>query len=183
MPVLPRKATAVIKFAAGILLLPLLYSFSVSFINEFNTVKGDLALYFWAGAVSFAIFFIFIYQPELIYNYGQQAVGAFFSFYKPLAGIASYLVPAYTLALFIIYWVLSVILGARGISGYFLLLIGFASALHLVFSAKSLNSGRGDFLKANYIFGFSLVYLVNLLLLGGALSLMLRGFSFAGFFT
>ena len=183
MPVLPGKATAVIKFAAGILLLPLFYSFSVSFINEFNTVKGDLALYFWAGAVSFAILYIFIYQPELIYDYGQQAVGALFNFYKPLARIASYLVPAYTLALFIIYWVLSVILGARGITGYFLLLIGFASALHLVFSAKFLNSGRGDFLKADYIFGFSLVYLVNLLLLGCALSLMLKGFSFAGFFT
>lgn len=136
MPVLPRNAAAVIKFAAGILLLPAVYSFSVSFINEFNTVRGDFALYFWAGTASFAIFYIFIYQPELIYNYGQKTLGALFSFYKPLAEAASYALPAYTIALFIIYGVLNLKPGAGGTTGYFLLLIGFSSGLHLVCTAK-----------------------------------------------
>ena len=178
-----KNAVAVIKFAAGVLLLPAVYSFSVSFINEFNTLKGDLALYFWAGVASFAIFYIFIYQPELVYNYGQQTLGRIFSFSKPLAGAASYIIPAYTLALFIVYGIFAFTSGAKGISSYFLLLIGFSSAMHLVFSAKSLNCGRRDFLKADYLFGLTLVYLAMLLLLGLFLSLAFKEFSFAGFFS
>ncbi|MFH0935598.1 MAG: hypothetical protein V1828_01875 [Candidatus Omnitrophota bacterium] len=178
-----KNAVAVIKFAAGVLLLPAVYSFSVSFINEFNTLKGDLALYFWAGVASFAIFYIFVYQPELVYNYGQQMLGRIFSFSKPLAGAALYIIPAYTLALFIIYGVLVFTSEVKGITGYFLLLIGFSIAMHLVFTAKSLNCGRRDFLKANYLFGFSLVYLSVLLLLGLGLSLILKEFSFFRFFN
>lgn len=177
-----KNAVAVIKLAAGVLLFPAVYSFSASFINEFNTVKGGLALYFWAGAASFAVFYIFVYQPELVYNYGQRTLGRILSFSKPLAGAASYIIPAYTLALFIIYGVLVFTSGVKGVADYLMLLIGFSSAMHLVCTAKSLNCGRRDFLKANYLFGFSLVYLSVLLLLGLGLSLIIKEFSFFGFF-
>ncbi|MFH0762534.1 MAG: hypothetical protein V1925_01435, partial [Candidatus Omnitrophota bacterium] len=106
MAAFPRNAANIIKFAAGVLLLPVVYAFSISFISELNTVKGDFALYFWAGTVSFALFYIFIYEPELIYNYGQEALSRLFTFYKPLPGIAAYALPAYTLALLILYWAL-----------------------------------------------------------------------------
>ncbi len=180
---LPRGFSRAIKFVVGLLLLPPVYSFTVSFINELNSLKGNLALYFWGGLASFAIVYIFIYQPELIYNYGQEMVKVVFAFFKPLSAAAAYVVPIYTVILFLVYGVLVFISGAKGITEYFLLLIGFSWGLHLVFTAKALNSVKKDFLKADYIFGFFSVYLIDLVLVAFASSLTLRGFSFINFFA
>lgn len=180
---LPKGFNNVIKFAVGLLLLPPVYSFSVSFINEFNSLKNNLALYFWAGLVSFAIVYIFIYQPELIYSYGQEMVRAIFGFFKPLSVASAYAIPIYTVILFLIYGILVFISGVKGITEYFLLIIGFSLGLHLAFTAKALNSGKKDFLKADYIFGFLSVYLINLILVAFCLSLTIRGFSFTNFFA
>jgi hypothetical protein len=59
---------------------------------------------------------------------------------------------------------------------------GFAWMLHIVFSAKTLRSRTGDFLKANYIFSFTLIYILDLLFIAFLLSLLVDKFSFVGFF-
>jgi len=179
---LPKGLNNIVKFIVGILLLVPAYTFTAAFINEFNGLKGNLSLYFWGGLASFAIVYIFIYQPQLIYNYGQEMVKVIFGFYKPVTAAAAYLVPIYTVILFLVYGILVFMSGIKGITEYFLLLIGFSLGLHLCFTAKALNSGK-DFLKGNYIFGFLSVYLLNIILAAFCLSLILKDFSFINFFA
>ena len=64
---------------------------------------------------------------------------------------------------------------------YTLFLIGFSTILHLTFSAKSIKSKKGDFLKANYIFGFSFIFILNVALLALGFSFIFKEFSFVNF--
>ena len=94
---------------------------------------------------------------------------------------APYLVPIYTLLLFFAYVLLSAMHKSDRILGYFIFLFGFSFALHLVFGAKSLRSRKGDFLKGNYIFGFSFVYVLNIFILALLLNLIFANFSVVDF--
>ena len=183
MAAFSRRALSIIKFIIGICFLPFVYSVSVSFLNEFNTVEKAFQNYFWAGAISFIIIYLFIYEPAIIYNKGQKLLEVFFQFLKPLVRVAPYLLPIYTIIIFIVYLIFSSALKTNDAIGYFIFLFSFSLALHLVFSAKSLRSKQGDFLKANYIFGFSFIYIIDLILLAFCLNIAFKDFSFVNFFN
>jgi hypothetical protein len=53
--------------------------------------------------------------------------------------------------------------------------------MHLVFSSRSIRTKKGDFLKGNYIFGFSFILILNLALLALGFSLIFREYSFVNF--
>jgi hypothetical protein len=178
---LSSRVFSIIKFILGICLLPFVYSSTVSFLNEFTVLEKSLQNYFWAGIISLLILYLFIWEPVIIYAKGQKLLELIFSFFRPLVRVAPYLLPIYTIVLFIIYGVLSLIFKPQDLVNAFLFLFGFSIGLHLVFSAKSLRSKQEDFLKANYIFGFSFLYLINLALLSFALSLIFNAFSFVNF--
>lgn len=178
-----HKFLGMLKFIIGICLLPFIYSVSVSFLNEFNTVEKLFQDYFWAGVLSFTIIYLFIYEPAIIYNKGQKLLGIIFNFFRPLVRVAPYLLPIYTIIIFILYLIFSFALKSKESVGYFIFLLSFSLTLHLIFSAKSVRSKQGDFLKANYIFGFSFVYIIDLLLLSFCLNIMFKDFSFVNFFN
>jgi hypothetical protein len=175
----------IIKLLLGISLLAFVYSSSTAFLKEFNFVEKPLRAYFWSGVISFLILYLFIYEPARIYEKGQRLLGLIFKFFAPLVRVASYLLPIYTIIIFSLYPLFQLILKHKGQSAaatsYFVFLGGFSITLHLVFSAKSLRSRRGDFLKGNYVFGFSFVYIINMLLVALCLSLILEKFSFIDF--
>jgi len=178
-----HRAFGIVKFIIGICFLPFVYSVSASFLNEFNTVEKLFRDYFWAGAISFIIIYLFVYEPAIIYNKGQKLLGIVFQFLKPLVKVAPYLLPIYTIAIFIIYLILPFAFKTKESVGYFIFLFSFSLALHLIFSAKSVRSKQGDFLKANYIFGFSFVYIIDLVLLAFCLNIIFKEFSFVNFFN
>lgn len=172
-----------IKFAMGICLLPFVYSTSVSFLNEFGALEKALQNYFWSGLISLLIIYLFIWEPAVIYTRGQKILEIVFAFFKPLVRVAPYLVPIYTILLFTAYWILSFIWKSSNLINYFLFLFGFTVGLHLIFSAKSIRSKQQDFLKANYIFGFSFIYIVNLIFVCLFLNLIFEEFSLVNFFN
>ena len=186
-----QRVFAIIKFILGICALPFVYSSSVSFLNEFLGVEEIFRNYFWAGVISLLIIYLFIWEPNKIYVKGQKLLEVIFTFFKPLIRVAPFVLPIYTIILFALYGPLSLIFSAKGGSAggaksgalinYFVFLFGFSIALHLIFSAKSIRSKQGDFLKSNYIFGFSLIYAINLTLLAFILSLIFGKFSFVNF--
>jgi len=196
---LSNKAFGIIKFILGICLLPFVYTSSVSFINEFTLIERPLQNYFWSGIITFLFIYLFIWEPVIIYTKGQKLLELVFSFFKPLVRVAPYLLPIYTIVLFIVYGILSFVFGSAFCTGgasalgrggkssaptnYFIFLFGFSMGLHLVFSAKSIRSRKNDFLKGNYIFGFSFVYIINVLLLTFCLNLVFDKFSFVNFFN
>jgi len=178
---LSSKAFGIIKFILGVLLLPFVFSTAVSFLNEFGLLKLALQEIFWSGVVSFLVVYLFIWEPAPIYNKGHKLLEIVFSFFKPMVNVAPFLLPIYTILVFIIYGLLSLMIKSAWLLEYTLFLIGFSAILHLVFSAKAIRTKKGDFLKGNYIFGFSFIFILNLILLASGFSPMFKEFSFVNF--
>lgn len=183
---LSKFSSRLISFAKlflGLCLLPFVYSASVAFFNEFSLVDAVLRNYFWAGSITFLILYLFVWEPAVIYRQGHRLLEVGFSFFSPLVKVAPFLLPIYAIILFLIYVLISLIVNPSGeiLIKFFLFLFSFAIILHLVFSSESVRSKQGDFLKSNYIFGFSLIYLINLFLVAGILSSIVSQFSFINF--
>ena len=178
---LSSKIFGIIKFILGVFLLPFVFSTTVSFLNEFGLVNRSLQVIFWSGVISFLVVYLFIWEPLLIYNKGHKLLEIMFSFFKPMVNVAPFLLPIYTILFFIIYGLLSLVIKPSWLIEYTLFLIGFSAILHLVFSAKNIRTKKGDFLKGNYIFGFSFIFILNLSLLALGFSLMFKEFSFVNF--
>ncbi|MDD4980961.1 MAG: hypothetical protein PHC54_06855 [Candidatus Omnitrophica bacterium] len=179
----PAKLFGIIKFVMGACLLPFVYSFSLAFFNEFNVIERTFKGYFWAGIISFVIIYLFIYEPAIIYKKGQRLLEIIFKFFKPLVRVAPYLLPVYTIIVFILCLLLLPVFKEKEVFGYFIFLLSFSLALHLIFGAKSIRSKQGDFLKANYIFGFSFIYIIDLVLISFCLNILFKEFSFVNFFN
>ncbi|MFH1414452.1 MAG: hypothetical protein ABIG56_06375 [Candidatus Omnitrophota bacterium] len=177
------KAFGIIKFILGIFLLPFVYSGTIAFINEFALIAKPLRGYFWGGVISFVIIYLFVSEPVIIYRRGFRLLQLVFSFFSPLIKVAPYLLPIYAIIIFLVYLLASFIFPSDRLISVFLFLFGFSLTLHLVFSAKSVKSKQGDFLKANYIFGLSFIYLVNLTFLSVCLNFVFRQFAFLNFFS
>ena len=175
------KLFGLIKILLAVLILPFVYSSALSFMNEFVGVDTGLQRIFWNGVFSFLIIYLFIFEPAVIYNRGHKLLELVFSFFKPMINVAPFLLPIYTILFFIIFGLLSLGIKSRSLLEYELFLIGFSSILHLVFSAKNIRSKKGDFLKANYIFGFSFIFILNVALLALGFSLIFNEFSFVNF--
>jgi len=178
---LSSKIFGVIKFILAIIILPLVYSSIVAFINEFTRIDKGLEQIFYNGIISFLAIYLFIWEPTVIYNKGHKLLEIMFSFFKPMVNVAPFLLPIYTILIFMIYGLLALGVKSVWLIEYTLFLIGFSSILHLTFSAKSIRSKKGDFLKANYIFGFSFIFILNLSLLALGFSLIFKEFSFVNF--
>jgi len=173
-----RRLLAILKFVLGILLLVYVYSFSIEFLRRFYALDYVLKGYFWWGIAVFVAAYLFIYEPAIIYKKGQKLLEIIFRFFAPLVRVAPYLLPIYSILLFFLYLLVSVFVRSGELPAYFLFFFGFSLAMHLVFGAKSLKSRKADFLKANYIFSFSLIYCINLWLTALILSLVFDKFSF-----
>jgi hypothetical protein len=166
------------KFILGICLLPFVYAVSAAFLTQFSLIEKTLQRYFWAGVISMLITYLFIWEPAIVYARGQKLVEIIFNFLKPLVRIAPYVLPVYTIVIFFVFLIIA---NLFELTNYFIFLFGLTIALHLIFSARSLRSKKEDFLKGNYIFGFSLIYIINLTLLSFCFSVIFEKFSFVNF--
>lgn len=181
MPGFSSRIFSIIKLILGLCLLPFVYSATIAFLKECAILDKAVTHYFSYGIISFLVLYLFIYEPLAIYNKGQKVLEIVFRFFSPLVRVAPYVLPIYTIIICFIYLLYSLISKSTDSLRYFVLLLGFSIALHLVFSARSLRSRQSDFLKANYIFGFSFIYIINLVILGYVFSLMFEPFSFVNF--
>src|SRR3989338_11300181 len=180
---LGSKAFGLVKFILGVCLLPFVYSASASFLREFSLIEKVSDLHFCLGVMSFLVIYLFIWEPAVVYTKGQRLLEVIFGFIKPLVKVAPYLLPIYTIIIFILYRLLSGVAKTGGLLKYSIFALGFTFMLHLVFSAKTMQAKKGDFLRANYIFGFSFIYIINILLLSFGLNLIFKEFSFVNFFN
>jgi hypothetical protein len=176
-----NRSFGIIKLALGVCLLPFVYSVTRAFLNEGLVLDKALAAYFFSGVVGFLFVYLFVYEPVIIYAKGQKILGAIFRFFTPLVKVAPYLLPVYTILLLALYPLYALFDKSADVVRIFMFLFGFSIALHLVFSAKSLRSKQGDFLKSNYIFGFSLIYIINIAILALGFSLFFPKYSFVNF--
>ncbi len=173
----------VIKFVLGICLLPFVYSSTISFFSQFNTLRPDFQSSFYSGIITFAVVYLFVFEPVIIYTKGQKMLEVAFSFFAPLVKVAPYVLPIYTIIVFLVYLLSSIWITSDDLTHYTLFFLGLPHILHLTFGAKTLRSKQGDWLKANYIFGFSFIYIVNLIIVALCFNVMFKEYSFVGFFN
>jgi hypothetical protein len=177
------RVLSIIKLTIGLCLLVFVYAGSAGLLKELALVDKNLQEYFWLGVISFVLIYLFIYEPLVVYQKGQKLLGIIFKFFAPLVKFAPYVLPIYTILIFCLYPLFYLFWKTKELTGIFIFLGSFSLMLHLVFSAKSLRGKQDDFLKSNYIFGFSWIYILNLLLLALCLNLIIEKFSFISFFN
>ena len=176
-----NKLFGVIQFTLGICLLPFAYSSTLAFFAQFNAIEASLQGCFWAGVITFLIIYHFAWEPLPVYTKGHHLLELIFNFFKPLVKVAPFLLPVYTIVLFILFGIASAFTRESWLFRAGMFSFGLSIVLHLVFSSKSMRGKKGDFLKGNYIFGFSLIYILNLFILAFGLSLIFNTFSFVDF--
>lgn len=176
-----HKLSGILKFIFGICFLPCVYAVSQAFLNELNSADAALRCSFWFGVISLLIVYLFIWEANIIYTKGHRILEIIFNFFKPIVKVAPYLLPIYSIVLFVLYLILVYLFRVKDIINYFIFLMGVSVVFHLIFSAKSIRSKKKDFLKGNYIFGFSFIYITNISLLSLFLSIMIEKFSFVAF--
>jgi len=172
-----------IKFVLGICFLPLVFAFSISFFNEFCLIDKGLQNNFWWGIAAFVAMYFFIWEADVIYAKGHELLEISFHFFKPFVKVAPYLLPIYAIFVFIIYGILSGIVKEDWLLHYTMFFAGATLILHFIFSAKSIRGKKSDILNSNYIFGFSFVYILDLIIVAFCLSLIFKEFSFVNFFN
>jgi hypothetical protein len=170
-----------LKFVFGLLLLVYVYAFSAVFLSQFAELDYAFKSYFWYGISAFVVCSFFVFEPMIIYKKGQKIVEVVFKFFAPLVKVAPFLLPVYSILLFFVYLITAVFVKNEELPGFFLFFFGFTLGMHLVFGAKSLKTKKEDFLKGNYIFGFSLIFVINVWLSALIISLVFSGFSFVTF--
>jgi len=176
-----NKVFDIIKLVLGICLLPFVYSCTVAFLGQIALVDSSLQDYFWSGVIVFLLLYLFVWEPAWIYERGHKLLEFVFSFFQPFVKVAPYLLPIYTIVIFVIYLILAAFIKELWLINYTMFLLGFSIILHLVFSSKAVRSKKGDILKSNYIFGFSFIYIINLGALALFFNVMFKGFSFVSF--
>lgn len=179
---LAHKALAILKLLLGLTFLAFVYAGSRGFFTKFRQADADLQTCFWSGMVAFLITYLFLYEPTVVYQKGQKILAFIFKFFNPLVKVAPFVLPIYSMLVFAAYPLLRIWLDPQDAAAIVVFLGGFSWTLHIVYSAKTLRSRSEDFLKANYIFSFTLIYILDLLFIAFLLSLLVGKFSFVGFF-
>jgi len=175
------KVLGILEIALGAALLPFVYGVTVAFGHEFFLMPKVSQAAFGSGVGVFLAVHFFIWEPEAVYFFGQEIIFRIFGSFKHVVNIAPYLLSIYTVAVFCVYRLFALFRPSSAFLQCALFFLGIASALHLVFSTRSLRSKGDDFLKGDYIFGVASIYIINLMSLSLFLGLMLKEFSFISF--
>lgn len=196
----------IVKVILGILLLPVAIAATVAFSQELAAIKHlhTLSGYFLKGVVIYLIMHLVLYKPTYFYVLGHELAhalatlicgGRVSSFHASSRGggvlttksnffiaLFPYFFPTYTIFFWLVYFLISLFRDISSFAGQFLFIIGFTLSLHLVMTVDSMKVKQSDILKTGYLFSVSLIYTLNILLLGLILSLVFKDFSFSVFF-
>jgi hypothetical protein len=169
----------VLKLLLAAFSIPLIIGITIGFNQRVVTLEPKTLEYFIAGIIAYLIMHLAIYKPKSFYAKGQRILQILFKFFAPLVNVAGYLLPIYSILIFVAYLIFS--------SGYYIdldlviFLIAFSFTMHLVMTAESLREKYTGLNKANYFFGFAIIYILNILMLAAALHFIFKQFSFLDF--
>lgn len=174
----------ILTAAIGVISLPLVIPVSKAFYSQlanisFIDLKNQLS--FLYGAASYVIMHLFFFKPKFFYNLGHEGVhvlSAWLSFGRAKNLKVSYFIPIYTIIVSLAYFFISKFTDVAAYLPYFIFLIGFTFAMHIVMTAEALRVMQPDLIKTGYLFSISLIYVLNVLLAGFIISLVFTGFSF-----
>jgi hypothetical protein len=199
----------VIKVLIGILLLPVTVAISVAFAAELGSIQIKIltssATYFLKGVIIYLIMHLILYKPNYFYVLGHEAAHAIATFIcggkvrslrisgrgggiltnksNFFVALFPYFFPIYTILLWLVYFLFSLFRNMKKLAPQFLFLMGFTLTMHIIMTIESMKIKQGDIFKTGYLFSVSLIFILNVLLVGFILSLVFQDFSFASFFN
>ncbi len=172
-----------LKLILGLILLPFVIGISMNFLSQMVALDKIIICYFLSGVGGFLVLYLFIWQPAIIYRKGQRVLEIIFRFFAPIVKMAPYVLPIYMILISVIYFILTNFIKSEYLLYYTLSLLGFSLTMHLVFTAEILRPKQLEYAKiANYCFGFSLIYIINIFLFGYIFNFMSAVFSFMNLF-
>ena len=180
------KITSILKLAFAVIFFPILVAVSVSFSNEIQKLSHHLVSSFVCGIFAYLVIHLLLYEPAPVYQKGQKITEVVFRFFSPLVKLASFFLPIFTILILLAYYLLVITLKDRfnpGYHSYFMFAVSFFMVLHIVFTAAALRNRQMDFLKASYFFAMEFIYIINIGIIAGMLSLIFKEFSFLNFFN
>lgn len=172
---------ATFKFIIALLLLPLVIGLSRTFYIELSRQSALVYDNFFLGMAAYVIVHLFIHELNKLNDAGQMMVGKLFSFFVPLRTILYACLPVYATLLFALYFVFKAFFGQGAIIGYCVFSISFAATMHFILAAAHLKQDSSDALKGDYFFSLFVVYLFEIILLGGFFYFMVDNFYFITF--
>lgn len=175
------RILSVLKLILAILLLPLVIGITVAFLENLHLMEGHVAAVFGWGVVSYLILHILLFEPAQVYDTGKKITEKAMNFFSPLVKVAGYCIPIFTIFSFAAYFFASLIWKEINLFPYFVFLASFTLTMHLVFTANSLKRKSPGELKENYFFSIFSIYIVNMLIVAVAFSLLSNNFSFLSF--
>ena len=203
------KAGEAIKTLIGLLLLPVVVSISITFYRQFGNFDSPWTVeqqYFMMGVSVYAFIHLLIFKPSYIYVLGHESVHALATWicfgqvksFKVNSGngsvvtsknnifisLAPYFIPFYSILLAVaVYIANNIFLSTPLPYKYFLFILGFTLALHIIMTIDALKTKQPDLVKAGYLPSGIIIYVINVVVIAGILGLMTNGFSFAGFMS
>ncbi len=146
-------------------------------------LPSDLRQCFILGILVYLLVHVFIYEPQPIYQYGQNMVTAIFQFFSPLVKVAPLVLPIFSIFFIIALYVGTLVFKSAQLGQGLIFLVGFTLTMHMVMTAKILRNKDSNTIKPNYFFSMSLIYSFNIFILALLFDLALKDFSFYHFFT
>lgn len=193
-----------IKFAVGILSLPLAIGVSLAFYKNIIMIKelaSSLSMFVWGISVYVVVHLLF-YKPTYLYVLGHEAVhagvawifgGRIKSFKVSDKGgsvgtdksnvvieLSPYFVPIYAIVITIIYFVIASSYNIN--SAFFVFMIGFALAFHIISTIEVMKIRQPDIVKSGYFFSIIMVYVLNIVVISLIFGMLFPSFSLKRFF-
>ena len=171
----------IIKFILAVFLLPIVFICADYFAEALNSFPKNYPDFFWWGALSFLLIFLFVYRFTPLHEFGINMISAIFRFIAPLDRFLAYVLPFYVILVFLTLSILTAIQN-HAYDHYFLFFAGFFLAMHEILIAQELQDEEKNFIKPAYFFVMSLVFILNICLVLLFFDLILKDFSFQKFF-
>ena len=191
-----------LKIIIGIILIPVDIFLVVNFCKEITDIpmlSAAQAMFFY-GIAAYTAVHIFIIKPDFLYVFGHESThaltaklfgGKIFDFKVSSKGgsvktdkanttvaLTPYMIPFYTIAVFLVYLCISFFRDVKPYTGYFIFALGVTLAFHLVQTAEHLRQKQSDIVKSGYVFYMPLVIFVNIAVTAVVLSFLFPEFSF-----
>jgi len=166
---------AILKIFGFLLILPLIIASFIAFQNQILSLPASKEVWVLWGAGTYVALNLFVYDFKSIYTFGNSLIE------KIWIKHLGFVVPIYSILLIIIY-VFTLLIG-RGTSWqpYFLFLIAFTLAMHVVLTAHEIYESDNSVLKAHYLFTFGVVLIASFFVMSLLLAWAVPEYSFVGF--
>jgi len=189
----------IVKFFIGLCLVPACAGVTVAFYHDLlGPIKSQL--WFLAGFGVFLLLFAIFQHPIKSYVFGHELTHAFWIllFRGEVTGFSAsstggkvegtkgnffialspYFFPIYTILLIGLYFLGKLFWEPQQFTAAFVFLIGFTWAFHIILTVSTLIKGQTEVKKNGYLFSLTIIYVMNVIVLGLVLTFISPDFHF-----